>query len=487
MTTNYAVASPSVGVSAIDSPGCAAAVSARIDRLPVTWSVWKMALMLALGSFFEVYDLIYTGYITPGLVKAGVLSGATASLTEATSIWSFFTILFSGRASFIAALFSGLFIGTIFCGVLADKFGRRTIFTYSLLWYTTANLIMTLQSDAFGLNFWRFIAGIGIGVEIVTINAYLSELVPKHFRGRAFAFSQVVGFLAFPVVAYLSYLLVPIAPFGLDGWRWVVLIGCHGAIFVWWVRLALPESPRWLAQNGRFAEADSILKALEARVEREYGEKLSTPVATASVAQHGKFSDIWIPPYRNRAIMMIIFNVFQTVGYYGFANWVPTLLIKQGIAVTTSLLYTSIIAVAAPIGPLLGMLIADRVERKTVLVTLVLLYSLFGLAFSQVKDMPAIIALGVCLTLASNIISYSFHAYQNELFPTGIRARAVGFVYSWSRFSAIFTSFVIELVLARSGVTGVFVLIACAMTIAALAVGLMGPKTKNRALEEISQ
>jgi putative MFS transporter len=250
----------------------AASISARLDRLPATWSVWKLVIMLSLGSFFELYDLVLTGYVTPGLVKSGVLSGDLASLSNATDIWSFFTLLFSGRASFIAALFSGLFLGTIFCGFLADKFGRRTIFTYSLLWYTTANVIMAFQNEAFGLNLWRFIAGVGIGVEIVTINAFLSELVPKHLRGRAFAFSQAVGFVAFPVVAYLSYLLVPIAPFGLDGWRWVVLLGAHGAIFVWWVRLNLPESPRWLAQQGRVDEADCILSALEARVKTEYGE-----------------------------------------------------------------------------------------------------------------------------------------------------------------------------------------------------------------------
>ena len=171
----------------------AASISARLDRLPATWSVWKLVIMLSLGSFFELYDLVLTGYVTPGLVKSGVLSGDVASLSNATDIWSFFTLLFSGRASFIAALFSGLFLGTIFCGFLADKFGRRTIFTYSLIWYTAANVIMAFQNDALSLNLWRFVAGVGIGVEIVTINAFLSELVPKHLRGRAFAFSQAVG------------------------------------------------------------------------------------------------------------------------------------------------------------------------------------------------------------------------------------------------------------------------------------------------------
>jgi MFS transporter, putative metabolite:H+ symporter len=100
--------------------------------------------------------------------------------------------------------------------------------------------------------------------------------------------------------------------------------------------------------------------------------------------------------------------------------------------------------------------------------------------------MGAIVLLGIGLTLANNILSFTYHAYQAELFPTGIRARAVGFVYSWSRFSAIFTSFIVAFVLQRFGVTGVFVFIAAAMAAVALVIGTMGPRTRGIALEEIS-
>ena len=227
----------------------AGSISARLDRLPATRSIWKLVVLLSLGFFFELYDLLYTGYVAPGLVKSGLLTATTHGLFGTTGI-----------ASFIAALFSGLFIGTIACGFLADRFGRRAIFTYSLLWYTVANVIMAFQQSAPGLNLWRFVAGVGIGVELVTIGTYISELVPKQIRGRAFACEQAVGFTAVPVVAFLAYLLVPRAPFGLDGWRWVVLIGAHGALFVWWIRRQLPESPRWLAQQGRLDEADRVMR-----------------------------------------------------------------------------------------------------------------------------------------------------------------------------------------------------------------------------------
>jgi MFS transporter, putative metabolite:H+ symporter len=474
MPASFAAPSPTA------LPVTAATLSARLDRLPATRSVWKLIAMLSLGFFFELYDLLYSGYVAPGLVKSGILTPATAS---------FFG--FTGVASFIASLFSGLFIGTIACGFLADRFGRRAIFTYSLLWYTAANLIMAFQDTAAGLNFWRFVAGVGIGVELVTIGTYISELAPKHIRGRAFACEQAVGFMAVPIVAFLAYLLVPRAPFGLDGWRWVVIIGAHGALFVWWIRRSLPESPRWLAQKGQLDVADRVMRELEAKVEREYGRPLPPPVIVDTPAEHalarGSFADMWKPPYGKRAAMMIIFNVFQTVGFYGFANWVPTLLIKQGVTVTSSLMYSSIIAIAAPIGPLIGLAIADRIERKTAIVLMAGANIVCGLLFSQSGDAAFLIAMGVGLTLSANIMSYSFHAYQAELFPTSIRARAVGFVYSWSRFSAIFTSFIIAGVLKSFGTTGVFVFIAGAMLIVMIAIGLMGPKTRDIALEQISR
>jgi MFS transporter, putative metabolite:H+ symporter len=165
---------------------------------------------------------------------------------------------------------------------------------------------------------------------------------------------------------------------------------------------------------------------------------------------------------------------------------VPTLLIMQGITITNSLFYTTLIALTAPVGPLLGLLIADRFERKHVLFVVSLAIIVCGLAFSQARGATAIVLLGSCLTLGNNMMSYTYHAYQQELFLTGIRARAVGFVYSWSRFSAIFTGFTIAFVLEHSGVMGVFVFIATAMLVSLLAVAVMGPSTRNLALEQIS-
>ena len=453
----------------------AAGIAARLDRLPSTRTVWRLVTLLSLGGAFEFYDLFFTAYVVPGLVRGGLLAKPTLGI-------------FSGPAAFVAATFAGLFLGTIAFAYVADRFGRRSIFTFSLLWYSACTAIMAFQHTGLGLNLWRLIAGIGIGVELVTIDTYIAELVPKHMRGRAFAFNQTVQFAAVPLVALLAWKLVPTAPLGFDGWRWVVLIGSAGALVVWVLRRGLPESPRWLLQHGRLAEAERVTEWLEARVAADFGGALPPPVARPprEAEGAGRFAEIWVPPYRSRTIMLMVFQFFQTIGYYGFASWVPTLIEQQGVEFRHSLAWSFIIAVANPFGPMLAIAIADKIERKWLIVAAAIGIAVFGLCFAAQRAVAPLILFGVLLTLANNVLSFAFHAYQTELFPTRVRARAVGFTYSWSRLSAVLVSFMIAFFLKTGGVPAVFGFIAFAMLVVVLAIGLFGPRTRGLQLEEIS-
>jgi len=453
----------------------AAAISARLDRLPATRYIWQLVLLLSLGGCFEFYDLFLTAYIGPGLVRSGLFSGASAS---------FFG--FSGLASFVAATFVGLFIGTLVFGFAADKFGRRLVFTSSLVWYATATAIMAFQTTAFEIISWRMIAGIGIGIELVTIDTYIVELMPKELRGRAFAVNEVIQFLAVPLVALVAWRLVPLQPWGFDGWRWVVLLGSVGAIFVWFIRQRIPESPRWLISQGRLDDAERVTSGIERRVARELGASLPPPKVETMEEQQGSFFEIFSPAYGPRTVMMMVFHFFQTIGYYGFASWVPTLLIANGVGITSSLQYSFIIAISAPFGPLFALSIADKFERKWQIVVNAILIASFGLLFARQRDPVWLIVFGVLLTCANNWMSASFHTYQAELFPTRIRARAVGFVYSWSRLSAVFTSLMIGFFLRDFGVPGVFTFIGASMLMVVLSIGIFGPRTRNLALEVIS-
>jgi len=459
----------------------AAQLAARLDRLPMAGHIWGLVTLISLGGCFELYDLFLTAYIAPGLNKAGYFT------PESLGVFSVLAPLHvAGIGTFVFALFSGLFVGAIFLGHFADSYGRRTVFTFSLVWHSITTAIMAFQTSGFGVDLWRFIAGIGIGVELVTIDTYVSELVPRTHRGRAYAYNQFFQFIAVPVMAFIAWLLVPQSPFGFDGWRWVVLIGSAGAIVIWFIRLSLPESPRWLARHGRLDDAERVVSHIETRVAAQAGPLPPPGPPLEEETGHGSFADIWQPPYDRRAIVLSVFNFFQTFGYYGFAAWVPTLLIAKGITITTSLEYSFIIAIANPVGPLLGTLIADRIERKWQVCMGAIGIAVFGLLFANAQLPTMLIVLGVAVTLCNNLMSYSFHNYQSEIFPTRIRSRAIGFVYSWSRLSAALSGLVVAYLLGIGGVVAVFSFIAAAMVIVVISIGGFGPRTRNLALETIA-
>jgi putative MFS transporter len=448
----------------------------RLESLAPSSHLWRLVVLLSLGGWFEVYDLFLTGYIAPGLNRSGLLT---------TTTQAFFG--FSGVGAFVAATFAGLFIGTFFLGFLADKYGRRFIFTFALLGYTAASAIMACQTSSQGVLFWRLIAGIGIGVEIVTIDAYITELVPSWMRGRAFAVNQAVMFTAVPVVAALAWWLVPQAPYGMEGWRWVVLIGAAGSMVIWILRLYVPESPLWLARHGRAAEADAILQKMESQ-SRSEPPPVRAPARTAvrpvppAEAAVG-YADLFRRPYLALVVTFMVFNLCQAFGVYGFANWVPSLLVHKGITVTKSLQYSFIIAFAYPIAPLLAASFADRFERKWIICGAAVAIVALGMAFSQFSAPAALILCGVLITASNMTMSYAYHAYQTEVFPTPVRARAAGLVYSMSRVSATFSGFIVAYVLREAGVGGVFGLISAAMVIVVVTIAVFGPNVRGRLLD----
>jgi len=458
-------------------------IGARLDRLPPTRYIWYLVGLVSFGAFFEIYDLALTAPLSLGLLAAGVFHRGAAGFFGYTD-----------QATFAAATFAGLYVGTLGFAAVADRMGRRTIFTFALLWYATATVVMGLQNSAFAIDLCRFVASMGVGLELVAIDCYLAELMPKTVRGRAFAFSASLQFLSVPFVSALAWALIPGMHLGIAGWRWLAFVPAVGALLVWQVRRALPESPRWLEAHGRAVEADLITSKIERYVARDLGSQIppiqppAVPPAVEPARGAAKAISLWAPPYRRRTIVLIGFHVFQTIGYFGFSNWLPTLLVSQGIEIGKSLAYTAVLALVPPIAPLAFSLFADKLERKWMVAAGALLAAVAGLGLSHVtqhSNFAVFTAIGAFVAIGNSLMSLSYHTYQSELFPTPVRARGVGFVYSFSRLSAIFSSYIIAATLDRTGSVGVFVLISSAMVAVALIVGLFGPRTRGLALEQI--
>jgi MFS transporter, putative metabolite:H+ symporter len=460
----------------------AAEIAARLDRLPSSRTVWTIVLLISLGCVFEFYDLFFTAYVGPGMIDSGLFTWESLGVFASLKI-----IRVAGFGTFVFSTFIGLWLGVVVLGDMADRFGRKTVFTWSLIWYCVCTAVMAFQRTGQWLNVWRLIAGMGFGVQLVTVDTYIAELMPRSLRGRAFSINQFVSFCVVPLVALLAWLFVPLRPLGFDGWRWVVLFGSVGAVAVWALRSGIPESPRWLAACGRSHEADAILTRIETKVAAEYGGALPPP-RPAEVEIHGPAAlrDIFSRKYRGRTLMLSVFNAAQAIGFYGFNSWIPTLLMARGINITHGLEYAFIIAISQPVGPLLGCLIADRIERKRQIVGGLACMAVLMTAFAFASSAALLISIGIAFTLSANVMSYAYHGYQAELFPTRIRSRAVGFVYSWSRLAAAFSGLIIGSLLVTGGVPAVAGFIGVAMLVGIAVVGLFGPSTNGMALEQLN-
>jgi putative MFS transporter len=441
-------------------------IASRVERLPLCGFHRRFVSLVSLGGWFEFFDLFMMAYL-----------GAALQDLHFLTLQQF--------SHLIAAGFLGMFIGTTGMGLGSDYFGRRTAFIVMLLVYSTFSIAGAFAPDARILILTRFLAGIGIGGEQVVVDTFVSEMVPRRVRGRYVAISQLVEFSAVPAVALVSRLLVP-THWLLPGWRWVMLIGGSGAFFAWSMMFRIPESPRWLESRGRHSEAAQIMNKIEKEVEQDTGKPLpAPPVLAVEQTNRMPFRELWRPAYRSRTIMLIVFHLLQTVGFYGFANWAPTFLLKEGKNLGQSLNYGFLIALVSPIGPLLGVTTTERLERKRALVMLSLLMAGTGLAFALASRAITIVLIGATMTIFSSWFSSVFHAYQAELFPTRARGTGVGFTYGWSRMSAVFSTLIIGALLAH-GVLAVFIFIASAMVGVALVVGVWGPRTNAVALEDIS-
>jgi putative MFS transporter len=459
-------------------------ISARIDRLPSAAPLWSWIARISFGAFFEIYETALTSLLAPLLVQVGIFHKDRGGLFGLPDLATF------GFATFI-----GLFIGAVLFSAIADKTGRRPIFTYSLIWYALATLIMAIQSDAQSICLWRFIAAIGVGAEIVAVDSYLSEMTPKAMRGRAFAISKAVQYCAIPLAAILATVLARKTVAGMDGWRAMVFVPTISAIFIWWVRRGLPESPRWLAEHGRGSEAQAILDDIEAKITRGIPGPLPAIEAVAAAPSHQQrgFFDLFRGQLLQRTLMLLVVSCATTVAFFGFSNWLPSLLEARGVGVTRSLAYTAVVAFLYPVSPFVFSFFADKIERKWQILAGAGLAAVAGLAFVAQTGAAGWIVCSLLITLGTNLTSYGTHTYRSELFPTSLRARGIGFVYSIDRLTAAFNSYLIGFILVRGGVSGVLIFIAAASVLAMFVVSFFGPRTlglsseaiRNRGMQEL--
>jgi putative MFS transporter len=458
-------------------------VAARLDRLPVGRFHYRFLALVSLGAWFDYYDNFVAGTLAVILPRAGVLP------QPRPGEW------ISAVGLFTATLPLGMFAGSLFLGLACDYLGRRFGFVATLLLYSLATLAggagyypLTAAAGAWAglllLFVSRFLAGAGVGAENVIIDAYISEIVPRQFRGRAVALAHAAAFTALPVGGLLALWLAPQA--SPQGWWLLLVIGSAGALFTWYFRRRLPESPRWSATVGRYQQAAAALAAIEEEVERQTGSLLPpVDVPAQKATPRSPFWEIWSRRYRGRTVMLVAFHLLQTVGYYGFMHWLATLGLRKGLELDESLTLNAAASILAPVGPLLGVWSSERWQRKRLIVALALAVAVLQLLFGFMQRMLWLMLTAAAVVVGLNWFSAVFHAYQAELFPTEARATGVGFTYAWSRISMVALNVIMPGLIAAN-YWAAFGLMVAALIGVAVIVALFGPLTNARALEEVS-
>lgn len=451
------------------SPSGHISVAARLDRIPPFRMHRRLAVAVGFANGFDLYDIFL----------AGVLAAVLAPL------WGLGT---DGKALVIGSSFGGMFVGAIVLSTLADRLGRRRVFLWNLLIYSGFTLAAAFAPNLTWLVIMRFCAGLGLGAELSLSDTYLSEMLPRAVRGRYMAWAYTMSFIGVPIAAFVGAEFVAKHTLLIAGWRWLLVVGSIGAIVVWAMRRGLPESPRWYEIRGDQAKADRATSQLEEAAKTQLG--LATlpdpePIEVAPT-RNAKLREIFEPPYGRRSAMLWFFQFFQTVGYYGFGTLAPLVLAAKGFKIVDTLGFTAIIYLGYPIGSAASIPIVERFERKHLIVASALVMGALGITFGFARVTWLIVTAGFLLTATSNVFSNSFHIYQAEIFPTRIRATAVGTAYSLSRLSGAILPFISVSVLDHLGASAVFIGSAAIMVLIALDIGLLGPRSTGLRLEDSS-
>ena len=437
-------------------------VGGRLDRLPFCSFHTRVVVLIALGLFIDVFDIYLAGGVLATLVKSG---------------WS----TMQANASFISATFLGMVVGSWVAGILGDRFGRRFSYQFNLALFGLASLAAAFAPSMTVLIALRFVMGLGLGAEIVVGYATLTEFVPARSRGRWMVLVATTTNSALAVSSVVSLWVIPNL-----GWRAMFAGIGVAALVLWLVRKAMPESPRWLESKGRYAEADAIVSKVEQIASRRGplpAVIAAPPVDTTPVSLLVLFSR----PVIRRTLIGILINIVLGFGLYGFVQWVPSFLVRQGMDVSTSLAFTSILSFGGVVGSVIALLFADRIRHKTGIVCASVVAAIMGCIFPFTGGGALFLFTGFCLVTAIYANNaFGFVAHVPELFPTQYRLRGTGLCITVGRLATSAIQFAVVAVFAWGGLAGVVGMLSLVFVVQAVLVGLFDIDTRQRTLEEIA-
>ena len=439
----------------------AATFTARLDAVPLNRFHWKLLIVSGIGWLFDAMDVILVAFLLRPIgsefgldpQRAGILGAATPA---------------------------GMFLGAAISGRLADRYGRKAIFQITLIVFSVGTLLSAAAPTYETLLLARVLAGIGLGGELPVVATLVSEFSPRASRGRMIVLLE--SFWAYGTIAAGLIAVFAVPQFG---WRGAFLVGALPALYIAYLRRALPESPRYLASRGLMNEADAVVRT----VEREGGAALisvARPVAPPPAPKVG-LGDLWAPAFVRRTLMLWILWFGIVFTYYGIFLWAPTILAARGMTVQRSNEFFFWSTIAQIPGYFSAAWLVERWGRKPTLVTYLIGTAISALFFGNAgTDAAAFI--WISLLSFFNLGAWGIvYTYSPELYPTAIRATGAGTAASVGRIGGIIGPFLTPVLVPIWGQAGVFALFMVLLLITALNVFLLAEETKGRSLEELGE
>lgn len=443
-------------------------ITARIERLPMSGWYGRVISTVASAHFFDAFDSLTIAFVLPILVGLWSISPAE-----------------------IGALFSagyiGQLIGAVALGWLAEKYGRLRVLQFSLLVIAVFSAACAFAWSYTSFFWFRAIQGLGLGGEVPVAATFMNEFTRARYRGRLIMGLQTMFGVGIAVTSIVAAWIIPAF-----GWQAMFLIGVIPVLLALGLRWLIPESPRWLAGNGRLQEADDVMRGLEQAASRNGTRPLPPlpdriPQITRETAQ---WHDLFHGIYLKRTITAWCLAFCTSFIGYGLVLWMPTVLrTVYQLPVADALRLGVIMNVVGLAGPLVCLALIDFIGRRASFL-IAFLGGFAGMAMlwwlGEARDATQVLTWGTVSYFFIGFLLTGLYVYVPETYPTRMRALGTGAASSWMRIASIVGPTIVGVTLGYAGIGTVFLMFGIVSLAGAAVVALLMVETRGKILEEIS-
>ena len=434
----------------------------RLERLPVGSFHYKLLVVTGLGWLFDSMDTGLISFVLPILAKDW-------GLTPEQVGWI-------GSVGLI-----GMALGAILAGTIADKFGRKNVFAATVILYSVATGLCAVAWNYESLLTFRFLVGFGLGGELPVAATLMSEYAPSHLRGRFIVLLESFWGVGWLVAALISYLLIP-----KFGWHVAFIIGAMPALYVFLIRLHMPESIRYLISKGKVEEARQIILSLEKKLgvvskpfDKEFVEE-ATPIFKLNVFT------LWNKNFRIRTLMLWLAWFGIVFSYYGIFMWLPSIVFSQGFEVVKTFEYVLIMTLAQLPGYFAAAWLVDIIGRRLTLSSFLLMSGICAYFFGNAATADELLMWGAAMSFFNLGAWGVIYTYTPELYPTAIRALGSGWAAGFGRIGGMLAPMLVGILLASGAhMNSIFAMFASVFAIVSVIVVSLGIESKRKSLEEI--